>query len=74
MKEIGARLGYNLGFIDHIVLIDGTVIHNMQVLGNAPIPSEQQIENMFLSFNDDAQAHFEKASPAWSKQGYIPIE
>ena len=47
MKEVGARLGFNLGFIDYIVLTDGTVVRNMHRLFNAPIPSEQQLETKY---------------------------
>ena len=72
MKEVGARLGFNLGFIDYIVLTDGTVVRNMHRLFNAPIPSEQQLETMFGAFSEEAPNYFEKATPSWSKYGIIP--
>ena len=39
-------MGSTLGFIRSIKLTDGTIIENMQVLNNSPIPTSGQLEEI----------------------------
>lgn len=41
------RLDANLGFIEKIVLTDGTVLENVKVLYKAPVPTVEQFEMLF---------------------------
>lgn len=40
---IHVRLGFKLNFIDKLILIDGTIIQNMQYELNAKIPPPSQL-------------------------------
>lgn len=62
-----ARLGKNLAFIDKIVLVDGTVIDNANVMFRAPVPTEEQLELIFQSSNDKAKQIFGEVKPEWLK-------
>jgi hypothetical protein len=41
--EFSIRMGANLGFIEKIILTDGSVWENMHVLYSAPIPNEKRV-------------------------------
>jgi len=65
-KVIGVRMGCNLGFIEKIVLVDGTVLENMHVLYRASIPNPKQLDTIFHAA---AEVSFRVVGPAnenWS--------
>lgn len=65
-KEIYTRMGVNLGFVAKIILVDGTILNNMQVLYRSPIPDKQQIETILCSANEVSRNIFGLATPEWS--------
>jgi hypothetical protein len=60
------RMGVNLGFIEKIILIDGTVLKNMHVLYRAPIPNEEQLDMMFCVANKILHQVIGPANFNWS--------
>lgn len=66
-KTIGIRMGTNLGFIKKVVLVDGTVLENMHVLYNAPIPTDEQCELILRSTNEVSRHILGVATNEWSQ-------
>lgn len=60
------RMGVNLGFIEKIILTDGTVLKNMHVLYRAPIPTEEQLDMMFCVANKILHQVIGPANFNWS--------
>jgi hypothetical protein len=60
------RMGTNLGFIEKIILTDGTVLKNMHVLYRAPIPNEEQLDMMFCVANKILHQVIGPANFNWS--------
>lgn len=65
-KVIGIRMGLNLGFIEKIVLVDGTVLENIHVLYRAPIPKPKQLDVIFSAAADASCRVVGPAEKAWS--------
>jgi len=65
-KEVGINMGANLGFIEKIVLINGTVLENTHVLYAAPIPNHSEIETMFRTANEVSISILGHANHEWS--------
>jgi len=59
-------MGKNLGFIEKIVLVDGTILENVEVLFNSPIPTGEQIESMLVPANEESKKLFGTADDKWS--------
>lgn len=62
-----AWMGRNLGFIEKVVLVDGTVIDNVQVLYNAPIPSQTHLNKIFEAANEASIEMLGQATKEWSE-------
>jgi len=60
------RLDANLGFIEKIVLTDGTVLENVKVLYNAPVPTAEQFEELLNCSVDVSKKLFGLANVNWS--------
>ena len=73
-KDANIRMGANLGFIEKIVLVDGTVLNNMHVLFNAPIPTTKQFEKIFTAANKESRKELGAANPGWSMHTDEPQE
>lgn len=65
-KRVPLRIGKNLGFIDKVILTDGTILENTQVLGRSPIPSEEQLEAIFLQAANASVHIVGPATNEWS--------
>lgn len=48
------RMGLSLGFISRIQLVDGTVMHNMQVRCSASVPPYECLEKIFIEADKTA--------------------
>lgn len=70
--QLVMKLGFNLGFIEAIQLTDGTIIENMQVLKQAPIPSKEQLREIFSAANDKSIALLGPATKEWSNHRFRP--
>ena len=66
-KSQGIRMGANLGFIEKIILTDGTALYNMQVLYRSPIPAEQALGKIFEAANRVSREYLGPATPQWSQ-------
>ena len=66
-KNQSIRMGVNLGFIEKIILTDGTEIENMHVLYNAPIPAKQDWAKIFEAANQASRECLGPATPQWSQ-------
>lgn len=64
MRDI--RMGLNLGFIARIQLVDGTIVNNMHILCNAPIPNDEQLENVFAEANRTAGKEIRELDDSYS--------
>ena len=64
MRDI--RMGFNLGFIARIQLVDGTVVNNMHVLYNAPIPDAEQIEQVLVEADKAAGRSIRELDDSYS--------
>jgi hypothetical protein len=73
-KIIPTEFGVNLGYIDKIILVDGTVLENCQVLYNSPIPNTKQIEIIFAIANETSKQIIGAANHTWSAQPDIMIK
>ncbi len=62
----GIRMGPNLGFIEKVILTDGTVLENIQVLYNAPVPGLDECERIIKSANGVSRKILGKADRNWS--------
>ncbi len=60
------RLDMNLGFIEKIVLTDGTVLENCKVLYRAPVPTAEQCETLLNASVEISQKIFGIATAEWS--------
>jgi len=60
------RLDANLGFIEKIVLTDGTVLENVKVLYNSPVPTVEQCEELLNTSADVSKKLFGLANVNWS--------
>ncbi|MGG0666740.1 hypothetical protein ABE042_21930 [Viridibacillus arvi] len=67
-KIEGVRMGVNLGFIEKIVLVDGTILENMQVLFNSPIPNLKQFEKMLKASAEISNELIGPATYEWSSR------
>jgi len=65
-EEIGIRMGTNLGFVEKIMLTDGTILENRQVLYRAPIPDKEQFEMIFAAANEVSRNILGIATSDWS--------
>ena len=65
-KRVPLRIGRNLGFIDKVILTDGTILANTQVLYRSPIPSTEQCEAIFLAAADASVHIVGPATNEWS--------
>ena len=66
------RMGFNLGFIDKIVLVNGEVINNMQVLYRDPVPDDVQVMRLFEILNRASEHVLRPAQASWSANNFIP--
>jgi hypothetical protein len=60
------RMGVNLGFIEKIILTDGTVLDNMHVLYRSPTPDEQKIGMLLCAANEISRQIIGVANGEWS--------
>ena len=67
-KVVGVRMGYNLGFIEKVVLVDGTVLENMHVLCRAPIPKPKQFDAIFHAAAEASFRAIGAANENWSER------
>ena len=63
-------LGLNLGFIEKILLVDGSIIENGSVLYKAPIPDNQILKDVFNTANEYITKYM-TAQPSWSDYGIL---
>ena len=61
-----AWMGYNLGFIQTVILVDGTIVDNTQVLDRSPIPSRKELELIFKAANEESVRIMGPATKEWS--------
>lgn len=66
-KRQSVEMGVNLGFIEKIVLTDGTALENMQVLYQSPIPNAKQLSEFFSCGNQFSRRMIGPATPQWSE-------
>lgn len=59
-------MGANLGFIEKVILADGTVVENLHVLRRSPIPTKEQFELILRSANEASRQILGAATPEWS--------
>lgn len=64
MRDI--RMGLNLGFIARIQLVDGTIVQNMHILCNAPIPEAEQIEQALAEADKAAGRYIRELDDSYS--------
>lgn len=67
-KVVGVRMGYNLGFIEKVVLVDGTILENMNVLYRAPIPKPKQFDAIFHAAAEVSFRAIGAADENWSER------
>lgn len=67
-------LDANLGFVEKIVLTDGTVLENAKVLFNAPVPTAEQCEIIFNANLEIAKVLLGVANPNWSVQPNLMVD
>lgn len=65
-------MGLRLGFIEKIVLVNGTVINNMHVLYQAPVPDDVQMLCLFKILNKASRHVLQPAQDSWSANNFIP--
>lgn len=68
------RMGANMGFIEKMVLVNGTIVENLNVLWRSPIPTEKQCELILRSANEMSCVILGEATAEWSQYPELMVD
>lgn len=67
-------LDVNLGFIEKIVLTNGTILENVKVLFNSPVPTTEQCELLLNTAADKSKSLLGTANSQWSAYPELMVD